>query len=91
LQRVETHDSSHLYFGQRADKSSTAATILRLLSQDLLGEIPRQKEYIVWHRFDQLFGRMDLQMCAGRVPALLDRAAIDDEIKRLRPDSEVVE
>ena len=51
------------------------------MGQDLLGEVPREEQDDVGLVGEQVLGRVDEQVGAGRVAPLLDRRAIDDVVE----------
>src|SRR5437660_8920211 len=87
----ESSEGSHQPdFGDRNYEASSPSPVDGLLRQDLLREIPRQQQYVVWLLIQELLRRTDRQVGSRHVAPLLHRAAIHDEVERLRADVEII-
>src|SRR5882724_11294661 len=75
----------------RDDEASAAPPVLLLLGEDLLGEVPREQQYLVGHQLEQAIRRVDGQMIAGHVAALLVGVAVHHEVEDVPADGERVE
>src|SRR6266545_7555401 len=80
--------SHNLGLRHRDDELAAAPAVLRLLREDLVCEVPGEKEHASGHALEKRFRRTDRQVCARREHALLDGAAIDDEIQDVAADPE---
>src|SRR5208283_5276087 len=70
---------------------SPAAQIGRLLSDDLIGYIPRQDDGVIWHPCEQLRGRQNRHMRAGQEQTLLMGAAVNGKLDHIPADCAVVQ
>src|SRR6267143_1036344 len=82
--------SDHLHLRYRNDEASAPLSIFRLLLQNLVSEVPCQQQQIVRHLFKQLLRRVNAEVCTWRVVALLNSAAVYDEVERLSANVEIV-
>ena len=67
------------------------AAVFLLLAQDLVGEVPDQKQHIVRRLVQERLRRLDGQLHPGHEPPLLVSAAVGHEIQGFGADAEVVE
>lgn len=75
----------------RDDEAPTALSVLRLLRQDFVSEVPGQQKGVIRHCLQELLGRVNGKMDAGHVSSLLVRIAIDDEIQGLLTNAAVIQ
>src|SRR4030095_13460417 len=83
--------SNHAHFRHRNDEAAAASSVLGLLLQNFVGEVPRQKQDIVRAIFEQFRWRMNWQAHPGHVTSLLVSATVYDEIQRLAADMKVIQ
>src|SRR5579872_2043450 len=83
--------SENLHLRYRHDKAAAPRTILRLLRQDLLGEVSAQQQHEIRLPLPQRLRREDRNMHSRHVASLLVRAAVYHELQSLAADTEVVQ
>ena len=65
--------------------------VLRLLREDLVGEVPGQEQAVVGLLGEQVLDRADRLVRAGHVHALLPRVAVDHGLDELGADADGVD
>ena len=83
--------SGNFDFGNGNDELPALVSVLLLLSQDFLSEVPGQQQAVVRLVFRQPPRVVDLQVSSRRVVSLLDRAAVDDVVDLVLTDAEVIQ
>ena len=88
---VRRSTSRHADVWDGDDELAAVVSVLLLLLQDFVSEVPSQQQAIVGTVGQELLGVMDFESRPRRVVTLLHGAAIDDVIERVTADAEVVE
>ena len=68
-----------------------ARSVLSLLRQNFVREVPGEQQGVVRHRLQQLLRRIDRQMDAGYVSTLFVVASIDNEIQHFLTNAAVIQ
>src|SRR5687768_9823050 len=90
--RDELSDKLHnSQLWNRNNEASATPAVLSLLRQNFIGEVPGQQQDVIRLVLQQLFRRKYAQMISRRKVTLFEAAAVDDEIKRLTPNAEVIQ
>src|SRR5437870_6577178 len=84
----ESHNS---HFRDGNNETSSSPPKFGLLMQDFIRKIPREQQDMIGHRFQQFFRRINRQVDARHVAALLIGAAVRHEIQRFPTYPEAVE
>src|SRR3979411_1716698 len=80
---------SNLRSGHWNNNATAGFAVGRLLSQNLVSEVPREQHRVLRLIFDESLGRIDRQVAHGEAFALFGDAAIDDILEILLTDAAI--